>query len=374
MTQINLKTDIERTPRVLMIEGMFGITPDKVSKTVIPQNIPDLSEREWHVGLIVGPSGAGKTTVARNLFEQEMHNAENMDWSETNSIIDDFPSDMKIQDVTTLLSSVGFSSPPAWLRPFHTLSNGEKFRVSMARLLAENPELTVVDEFTSVVDRTVAQIGSHAIAKTVRRRNQKFVAVSCHYDVAEWLQPDWIYEPATGTFRWEYLRRRPDINLRIYRSNTSAWQAFRRHHYLNENLPSNGKIFVGEVNGQAACFICVVPFPHSKLKDVWRIARTVVLPDFQGIGIGREFNDFVAGAMKANGKNTTLVTGHPQMIRSLINSPNWKMTAKPRRTPKPGKTSSLYSSKTAATNRLVASFRYCGEARPELLSLVTEKL
>lgn len=374
MTNIKLTTDIERTPRVLMIEGMFGITPDKTSKTEIPLNIPDLNEREWSVGLIVGPSGAGKSTVARNLFQIEMQNSENLTWSTDKSIIDDFPADMKIQDVTTLLSSVGFSSPPSWLRPFHTLSNGEQFRVSMARLLAEQPELTVVDEFTSVVDRTVAQIGSHAIAKTVRRRGQKFVAVSCHYDVAEWLQPDWTYEPATGTFRWECLRQRPDIQLEIYRSNATAWKAFRRHHYLSENLPSNGKIFVGAVNGQPACFISIVPFPHATLKNTWRIARTVVMPDFQGIGIGREFNDFVAGAMKAWGKDTTLVTGHPQMIRSLMRSPNWKMVAKPRRTPKPGKTSSLYTNKSAATNRLVASFRFCGDARPDLLPLVEEKL
>jgi hypothetical protein len=75
-----------------------------------------------------------------------------------------------------------------------TASNGEQFRVTLARTLAEAPELAVVDEFTSVVDRTVAQIGSHALAKTIRASNRRFIAVSCHYDIEEWLQPDGKYD------------------------------------------------------------------------------------------------------------------------------------------------------------------------------------
>ena len=68
----------------------------------------------------------------------------------------------------------------------------------MAHTLAEKPRLAVVDEFTSVVDRTVAQIGSAALVRAVRRRNQKFVAVTCHYDVIDWLDPDWVFQPHTG--------------------------------------------------------------------------------------------------------------------------------------------------------------------------------
>src|SRR4029077_5021989 len=62
--------------------------------------------------------------------------------------------------------------------------------------------LIVMDEFTSVVDRTVAQIGSAALAKTVRQRGQKFIAVTCHEDVEDWLQPDWVYRPAPNFFAW----------------------------------------------------------------------------------------------------------------------------------------------------------------------------
>ena len=157
-------------------------------------------------------------------------------WPAERSILDAFPPAMPIKNIVELLSSVGFSSPPAWRRPFQALSTGEQFRVSLARLLAFCPDLAVVDEYTSVVDRTVAQIGSAALAKTVRRRPQQFVAVTCHEDVEEWLQPDWTYRPATNTFAWRLLQCRPPIELVIGRVARSAWLLFQPHHYLSHSL------------------------------------------------------------------------------------------------------------------------------------------
>jgi hypothetical protein len=58
------------------------------------------------------------------------------------------------------------------------------------------------DEFTSVVDRNVARIGSAAVAKAIRagQIRRRFVAVTCHYDVLEWLEPDWMIDMATREF------------------------------------------------------------------------------------------------------------------------------------------------------------------------------
>ena len=57
-----------------------------------------------------------------------------------------------------------------------------------------------IDEFTSVVNRQVAKAASCAIAKCVRRNQRKFIAVSCHDDIIEWLCPDWIYNTDTHSF------------------------------------------------------------------------------------------------------------------------------------------------------------------------------
>jgi ABC-type lipoprotein export system ATPase subunit len=369
MNQITLTTEIQRTPRVMQLEGMFDIESEKNSTTTIPLNLPDLSSREWNVGLIVGPSGAGKSTVARELFAKQMVAQESLEWSHDKALIDDFPKDMRIQDVTTLLSSVGFSSPPSWLRPYSALSNGEQFRVSMARLLAEQKDLAVVDEFTSVVDRTVAQIGSHAIAKTVRKRGQKLVAVTCHYDVQEWLQPDWIYQPATGEFSWGSVQPRPQVEINFVRTTHEAWKHFARHHYLNHDVSKAAKFIVGFINDQPAVLIATLYQPHPKTTNLHRVSRIVVMPDFQGLGLGNIALNLVGGAMVAKGNRLNIVTSHPALMRSLNKCDTWKMNRKPSRMSRPAASSKIDGNREISNRRLTTTFTYVGPARNELVNL-----
>ena len=146
----------------MQAEAIFDVPPSERSGETwdVDLDLPD----DWNIGVIVGPSGSGKTTIVSELFAAHVVGA--WDWPTDKSILDGFPAAMGIKDIVGLLSSVGFSSPPSWMRPFRVLSTGEQFRVTMARTLAEMPDMAVVDEFTSVVDRTVAQIGSAAIAKS----------------------------------------------------------------------------------------------------------------------------------------------------------------------------------------------------------------
>lgn len=166
--------------RVRQVAGMFDLPAEDRSRSSFSVSIPSIEEA-WTIGVIVGPSGSGKTTIAKRAFGDRL--VERWDWPEDRSVLDGFPAGMGIGEITRLLGSVGFSSPPAWLRPFRVLSNGEQFRVNLARTLAEMPDLAVVDEFTSVVDRTVARIGSAAVSRAVRRSGRRLVAVSCHYDI-----------------------------------------------------------------------------------------------------------------------------------------------------------------------------------------------
>lgn len=357
-------SEIIRTPRVMQLEGIFDIPPSKRSQEewTVNLNLPDA----WNVGLIVGPSGSGKTTVARELFGEYLVGG--WDWPQDKSIVDGFPKEMGIKDITGLLSSVGFSSPPSWLRPFNVLSNGEQFRVTMARTLTEMKELAVVDEFTSVVDRTVAQIGSAAIAKTVRKRNQKFIAISCHYDIVDWLEPDWVYQPHTGEFySGRYLHRRPKIELEIKRVHHSVWQLFRKHHYLDTKLHIAATCFCAFWQGQPVAFTAILHFPHPRARNIKREHRTVCLPDFQGVGIGNALSDWVGGWCKGKGFRFQSQTSHPAMIRARNESSNWKMIAKPNRTtksfpPKGGLDKPEVSGKSGFATRLRATFEYIGAA------------
>jgi len=370
MSIIKLQTEIARTPRVMQLEGMFDLQAAEYSVTEIQNTIPDLSTRDWNVGLIVGPSGAGKTTVAREIFGNQLLQTEKMVWDNKSAVIDNFPKELAIRDITEMLSSVGFSSPPAWLRPFEHLSNGEKFRVTMARVLAESKDIAVVDEFTSVIDRTVAQIGSAAIAKTVRARNQKFVAVACHYDIEEWLQPDWIYQPHIGAFTWGSVQPRPQVKLEIIWAKYEAWHLFARHHYLTADLNKSAQIYVGLINDQPAVLTAILPLINANVKNARRISRTVVLPDYQGIGIGGKFVNAVCAGLKAQGLSTYTTTSHPARVRALNKSKEWEMIREPSRVAQRGKTSSITGRLGLSRSRITTGFRYAGEPNEDIAKVL----
>jgi len=346
---------VEQTARVLQLAGMFDLPATKVSRTEWQANLP-IEQKPWNIGLIVGPSGCGKSTLAREMFGKFLCNG--FKWDARKSIVDGFPSALGIKDLTLLLSSVGFSSPPSWLRPFQVLSNGEQFRVTIARALAEaGPAPVVIDEFTSVVDRTVAKIGSAAVAKTIRKRGQKLIAVTCHYDVLDWLQPDWVFQPATGEFNWRSLQGRPPIRLKICRVPYTTWEIFKRHHYLTASIHKASTCFMAFWDETPVAFDAWLTF-YGRLKygQAKRGHRTVCLPDYQGVGIGNALFTFCASLWSGLGYRAFSNTGHPAEIARRVHSDVWRLTRAPARTAR-GKHSVDVA---RAYNRLTASFEYCG--------------
>ena len=338
---------------------MFDVPLSERSQKTFSIELPDIGE-EWEIGLIVGPSGSGKTTVARELLGEYLYKPQR--WPRDKSILDGFPESVSGPVIFQMLSSVGFSSPPDWAKPYAMLSNGQQFRCDLARALLADTKLVVFDEFTSVVDRTVAKIGSAAVAKSMRagRIGKKFVAVTCHYDVAEWLEPDWVLDMSTGQLARSRLQR-PPIELEIFRCKASAWELFKPHHYLTASLSHSAFCFMATVDGDPVGFDAWMPF-FGRLKTDQRARRghrTVVLPDYQGVGIGSTLFTTIASMWKGLGLRAFSCTAHPAEVRARLRSKRWRMTRAPGRTAK-GHHRSM--DKRRAADRLTASFEYIGEA------------
>ena len=317
--------NINRTPRVMQLEGIFDIPPSKKASEKWGVNIP-FSKKKWNVGLIVGPSGCGKTIIINELFKDYIYNS--FDWLPNNAVVDNYPKGMGIKDVSKLLNSVGFSSPPSWLKPFRVLSNGEKFRCHVARAMAESKDFFVIDEFSSVVDRTVAKIGSVAIAKTVRKYDKQFIAATCHYDIEEWLQPDWVYKPVGNEFKWRLLQHHPKINLEVRKVHTDAWEYFRKHHYLSQVVNKSAQCFVSFVEGVPASFFGYIHLVNNVLKNTKKGHRNVCMPDYQGVGIGSRLEDYIASCLRLSGYDYIAQSSHPARIHYCANSKDWKLINK----------------------------------------------
>jgi energy-coupling factor transporter ATP-binding protein EcfA2 len=351
---ITVQSPVTRTPRVLQLEGMFDLQPTQKTALSWEVRLP-LDEKSWNVGLIVGPSGCGKSTIARTLWPTETARGASFTWPADRALVDAFPAALSIKDIAELLSSVGFSAPPAWLRPYAVLSTGQQFRVTLARLLAEAPSLAVLDEYSSVVDRIVAQVGSAALARTVRRRNQRFIAVTCHHDVEEWLQPDWVFQPEMNTFTWRLLQRRPAIELQIFRCKAAAWALFQHHHYLNHALANGAVCFLATWRGRPVAFSAWVN--AMTRRGGRREHRTVTLPDFQGVGIGFAVSTFLASLWKGLGFRASSTTTHPAFIAARKRSPLWRLS----RAPSLGGAARERRSRLRhAATRLTAGFEYIG--------------
>lgn len=162
----------------------------------------DIDADEWQIGLIVGPSGSGKTSIGKQLFGGGKIVDLYGGWDADKPIIDSISPSGDFDTVTGALANVGLGDVPSWLRPFHALSNGQQFRAGLARIITDAPNEVIVDEFTSVIDRQIAKIGAMAFSKGWRRnKGKKIVLLACHYDIIEWLQPDWVFDTGTGELK-----------------------------------------------------------------------------------------------------------------------------------------------------------------------------
>lgn len=180
----------------------------------------EIGDIDWGIGLIVGASGSGKTSIGKQFFGKDKVVNLYQGWDNSKPIVDCISPDGEFNEVTGALSAVGLGDVPSWLRPFKALSNGQQFRAGLARLITEASDEVVVDEFTSVIDRQIAKIGAMAFAKSWRKnQGKKVVLLSCHYDVIEWLQPDWVYDVNTKVLKKKLQSgNAPTSNLTFGRS------------------------------------------------------------------------------------------------------------------------------------------------------------
>lgn len=383
---IALETKVARSFRVDSVAGLFDISVADKSRLELTAHLPEI-DGDWKVGAIVGPSGSGKSTVAQKAYGSRFLSG--FDWPRDSAIVDAFPKTLGMDAITGALNAVGFSSPPAWVLPYGALSTGQRMRCDLARaLLAVDPAdqgIVAFDEFTSVVDRQVGQFASAAVAKAVRKGRvpvQRFVAVSCHYDVLDWLEPDWVldmadrrlmYSPGAAITNAALARglvqrqeavskqawTRPRIDISLHRASRDNWRLFERHHYLSSSLHPAASVYMATWRDQPVAFCATL----ANAGHVGRrlVHRLVVLPDYQGMGIGLRVLDAVADLEHDKGYRMGIRTSHPALMSALKHggpSKRWYVQAFASRGDKQRASKALHStvSMSGSAGRAVATF------------------
>jgi GNAT superfamily N-acetyltransferase/ABC-type transport system involved in cytochrome c biogenesis ATPase subunit len=333
--EVRNRTEDVDSYRVARVKSLFNSPPGGAFD--LDAELP-IEENDWRLGLIVGPSGTGKTSLGRMLFEghaHEFYEPGSADWPDT-PIVDAIQPDGDFDSVTGALAAVGLGTVPTWLRPYRVLSGGERFRADLARIVCEAPERIVVDEFTSVVDRQIAKVGALAFSKAWRRTGGQAVLLSCHYDIAEWLQPDWIFDTATGECRGrESLQPRPAIEVDIQQTDWSWWPLFEPHHYLKMPKMIAARCYVAFVDGEPVAHLAVGTANRGKQVEA-RACRLVVMPEWQGAGVGMRFLNHVCQLQLEGGEgarlegrpvNTIFHTSHPGLSAALRRDRKWRQVS-----------------------------------------------
>ena len=295
-----LKSDTFKTFRCIKAAQSQDINVEE--KNTHEKRISADIDSPFDIGLIVGSSGSGKTTLAREMFKDKFVEKSILDPNK--AIIDQFPKEWTYDQCQTALSSIGLTSVPCWIREAKTLSNGQRFRAEVALQCAyASDDIVIIDEWTSVVDRTVAKVMSHCVQKFARSQNKKIILLSCHYDVTDWLQPDWIVDCNADTFECRRSlpkARTEHLELEIRECSPKYWKLFSKYHYLSHNL----------CGGKNICFGLFLKDDDQKIiglgmysnyvpgkMEIVHSNRVVIHPDYCGMNIAAKFVDTTAEEM-----------------------------------------------------------------------------
>lgn len=296
---------------------------DYVEPTI---NIPTLPDEG--IVLIVGTSGSGKSTILNKLGARRTITV-----SPCSTVIENFSSSERGEE---LLLASGLRSIPAWFRPPGTLSNGEYHRFEMAMMLDQGIEC--IDEFTSVVDRDTAKSLALSVREWFNRNPGRLYIASCHRDIIDWLDPDWVYDTDLQVLDnrrlLHRLGRRPPITLTIRGTGPEMWRYFSKYHYLDTRISRSVHCYVGLIGDKPVAFHAAIHSTNRDIHSYWRGHRTVVLPEFQGMGIGTAFSDAIAQMYVDRGMRYFSKTAHPSFGEHREKSPLWRATSTNRKSRK----------------------------------------
>jgi GNAT superfamily N-acetyltransferase len=151
-------------------------------------------------------------------------------------------------------------------------------------------------------------------------------------------------------------KNRPEIKFEIFNyGDKSIWKMFAKHHYLSHTHNNAANVFIATVNDEIAGFISVIAQP-SRMKGQKRVHRLVILPDYQGAGIGIRLLNEVGNIYKKEKWRYRITTSSPSLVYALKKSNEWACLDFSRKTQSKSNLMNTKINSNHSANRITASF------------------
>jgi ABC-type transport system involved in cytochrome c biogenesis ATPase subunit/GNAT superfamily N-acetyltransferase len=305
---ISYSTTVRLTPRTTVVAEAFGLGIDEEHRFKV-------LDVELKIGLedivyITGDSGSGKSVLLRALKEDL--GTEALDLTEVNIDLDKPLIETvgkNIEEGLVLLSKVGLSDAFLFLRSFSELSDGQKYRYKIAKLLETKAQFWILDEFAATLDRDTAKIVAFNLQKCAREQGKTVLAATTHTDLFQDLGPNvHIHKRFGKEIQVNYYSNTCPVNcslvkeMHIEEGSTADWRALSIFHYRSHKIPAPRKIFCLKRGWHELCGVIVYSYPPSTcfgrklmlqktgMKELNQklnnISRVVVHPKYRTIGLG----------------------------------------------------------------------------------------
>jgi len=304
---ISYETTVKLTPRALVVAEAFGLGVDEAQKFTVLDT--ELKIAPTDIVYITGDSGSGKSVLLRALRKDLGEEAVDL-----NEVIVETDKPLietvgnTVEEGLELLSKVGLNDAFLFLRTYGQLSDGQKYRYRIAKLIESGKQWWLMDEFAACLDRDTATIIAFNLQKIARQQGKAVIAATTHSDLLEDLNPSVLVHKRFGKeIQVKYFQNKPTSEcslvkeMRIEQGTIKDWHSLSSFHYRGHLVAGPRKVF-RLMRGEELCGVIVYCYPppscfgrrlvlpHMSMQELNKklsiINRVVIHPKYRTISLG----------------------------------------------------------------------------------------